>query len=304
LAVRQGWKAAHDKKQPDIGRQLAGRQEIDLDMSLTEVYPEKEIVDKNPQFMGVRNAWLNIFQFRPDLQLFSNNVISDNCAFTLYELADQAYFTPPLFDDFTAIDLVRTSLEKYFSGAWSYGQNGLGFSYFQDIDPSIIIASWDYVSATNDNNWLRNNIGYLKKYAQNIIDFDIDGDGLAESISDGNVCTGNSGSGDIGQGSPSVNWWDAIGFGWKDAYSSALHYRAFLCMADCENRLANPGKALGYKKRAETIKSLYLKTFYNPETGVLGGWRSKDGELHDYYFMFVNGIAIAYGLIPESQANS
>ena len=37
---------------------------------------------------------------------------------------------------------------------------------------------------------------------------------------------------------------------------------------------------------------------------MLGGWRSADGELHDYYFLWVNGIAIHYGLVPRPQANS
>lgn len=303
LALRQGWKPVHDRIHTDVGMQSAGQQEIELDMTLTEVYPEKAIVDKNPKLQGIKKAWLNSYQFRPDLQMLSNNVISDNCAFTLYQFADQAYFTPPLFDDFTAMDLVRTTLEKYFAGAWSYGQNVLGFSYFKDIDPSIIIASWDYVSLTNDDRWLRHHMSHLNKFTQNMIDFDLDGDGIAESISDGNVCTGNSGSGDIGQGAPSVMWWDQIGFGWKDAYSTALHYRAFLCMADFERRLGNTEKAQEYTKRAEIITSLYYKTFYNPVTGVLGGWRSMDGELHDYYFMYVNGIAISYGLIPEPEAN-
>ena len=303
LAVRQGWKPVHDRIHTDVGMQLGGHQEIELDMTLTEVYPEKGIVDKNSKLKGIKKAWLNSFQFRPDLQLLSNNIISDNCAFTLYQFADQAYFSPPLFDDFTAMDLVRTSLEKYFDGEWSYGQNVIGFSYFKDIDPSLIIASWDYVSLTNDDKWLRHHMANLNKLTQNIIDFDLDGDGIAESISDGDVCTGNSASGDIGQGAPSVMWWDQIGFGWKDAYSTALHYRAFLCMADFERRLSNIEKAHEYANRAETIKSLYYKTFYNPETGVIGGWRSKDGEMHDYYFMYVNGIAISYDLIPEPEAN-
>ena len=45
-------------------------------------------------------------------------------------------------------------------------------------------------------------------------------------------------------------------------------------------------------------------SFFNPDTGVLGGWRSADGELHDYYFTFVNGVAISYGLIEEADAKS
>ena len=35
---------------------------------------------------------------------------------------------------------------------------------------------------------------------------------------------------------------------------------------------------------------------------MLAGWKSADGKLHDYYFLFVNGIAIQYGLVPQDKA--
>ena len=34
-------------------------------------------------------------------------------------------------------------------------------------------------------------------------------------------------------------------------------------------------------------------------TGVPRGWRSSDGELHDYSFLWVNGIVIRYGLVAK-----
>ncbi len=52
------------------------------------------------------------------------------------------------------------------------------------------------------------------------------------------------------------------------------------------------------------MREVYVKTFLNPATGVLAGWKSADGQLHDYYFLFVNGIAIHYGLVPKDQANA
>ena len=36
---------------------------------------------------------------------------------------------------------------------------------------------------------------------------------------------------------------------------------------------------------------------------MLAGWRSTDGKLHDYYFLFVNSVAIVYGLVPPDKAN-
>ncbi len=67
---------------------------------------------------------------------------------------------------------------------------------------------------------------------------------------------------------------------------------------------AETEKAEIYRKRADRIKAVYYSTFYNPKTGVLAGWRSKDGQLHDYYFTFVNGIAVAYGLVTPQQGNA
>jgi hypothetical protein len=66
----------------------------------------------------------------------------------------------------------------------------------------------------------------------------------------------------------------------------------------------NAEDAARYHNAAERLRGVYLKTFYNPATGVLAGWKSADGQLHDYYFLFVNGIAIHYGLVPRERANA
>jgi hypothetical protein len=58
-----------------------------------------------------------------------------------------------------------------------------------------------------------------------------------------------------------------------------------------------------YQDAANRLRDAFYLRFYDPETGVLGGWRSADKQLHDYYFLWVNGIAIHYGLVPKSQAN-
>ena len=62
---------------------------------------------------------------------------------------------------------------------------------------------------------------------------------------------------------------------------------------------ARPTDAARFRAAADKLRGAYFKTFYNPATGVLAGWRSADGQFHDYYFLFVNGIAIHYGLVPR-----
>ena len=61
---------------------------------------------------------------------------------------------------------------------------------------------------------------------------------------------------------------------------------------------------LRYREAADKLKAVYFPAFYNPATGVLAGWRSADGQLHDYCFLFVNGIAIHYGLVPKDKAKA
>jgi hypothetical protein len=171
-------------------------------------------------------------------------------------------------------------LDRYFDGYKGFQD------HFQDVAPSTIIAAWDYVTGKSDRQWLKRRIGSIEEYADRMIAADVDGDGLCVSDRD------------------PTNWWDCTPWNWKDAYSSALSWRAFRCLADLEHRLGNKAKQKLYRDRADKIKAVYYQTFYNPDTGVLAGWRLKDGKFADCYFLWVNGIAIAYGLVDKPQANA
>ena len=262
------------------GKQRAGKQRVELEMTVTATYPEPSLVDADPKLIGIKRAWLNMFGLRADLGCLANNATGDTCQFCIHCYADQAYHTPPLFDDFTALDLVGMSLDRYLDGFKGYSD------HFQDVAPSTVIAAWDYATGKPDPKWLARRIADIEKFADRIIAQDKDGDGLAESE------TGPS------------NWWDCVDWNGKDAYSSALAWRAFRCMADMEHRVGNEAKAKLYRDRADQIKAVYYATFYNPETGVLAGWRTLDGKLQDSYFLWANGIAISYGLVDKEQADA
>jgi hypothetical protein len=75
-------------------------------------------------------------------------------------------------------------------------------------------------------------------------------------------------------------------------------------MAMLARKAGKPADATRYQAAADKLRAHYYDRFFNPATGILGGWRSADGELHDYYFLYVNGIAIHYGLVPKPQANA
>ncbi len=76
-------------------------------------------------------------------------------------------------------------------------------------------------------------------------------------------------------------------------------------MAMLARKLGNSADADALCRAPPTICApSSTNAFFDPATGVLGGWRSADGELHDYYFLWVNGIAIHYGLVEKPQANA
>jgi len=140
----------------------------------------------------------------------------------------------------------------------------------------------------------------LKAGATKMLAMDRDGQGLLEY-----PASGNSGSWTEGRRMllRPANWWDTIGFGHQDAYSNAIAYPALLGMAEMARQAKRPEDARMYDSRAEKLRAAYYPTFYDPATGVLAGWKSADGKLHDYYFTFVNGMAITYGLVPRDRAN-
>ena len=279
----------------------AGTPNIDYTLEVVAIYPGPPELARDPRFDGFRRNWLNIFQLNPRLRVLANHSASDPCAFTLYEYSSMAVRTPPLAPGLTALDLLRQTLDRYLSGMKAYGIAGVQHDVpydFLDSYPSLLIAASDYARASKDNAWLKNNYAGLRDWATKMLAMDRDGEGLMEY-----PLSGNSGSWPEELTIRPANWWDDIGFGHQDAYSNALAYHALMGMIEMARRADKPEDAQLYTSRAEKLHSVYFDNFYNPATGVLAGWRSADGRLHDYYFLFVNSAAIAYGLVPPDKAN-
>jgi hypothetical protein len=278
--------------------------QIDYTLEVVAIHPGSRELERDPRFDGFRRNWLNIFQLNPRLRVLANHAASDPCAFTVFEYSSVAERTPPLAPGLTALDMIRQTLDRYLSGMKAYGMAGYTpndpttrYDYL-DTYPSLLIAAWDYVRGSNNEAWLEKNYAGLKDWATRMLAMDPDGNGLLEY-----PASGNSGSWTEQITLRPANWWDTIGFAHEDAYSNALAYHALLGMAEMARRANRPEDAQLYASRAEKLRSVYFDTFYNPTTGVLAGWRSTDGKLHDYYFTFVNGAAITYGLVPRDKAN-
>jgi len=265
------------------------------------IHPAIGGIDADVRFDGFRRDWLNILQISPHWRTLANHAASDTCAFCYYEYADIAQRTPPLAKGVTALETVRQTLERIIGGANAYGMPGHGAfpEFASDALPSLLIAAHQYAEGTHDQQWLATNYGYLKSWADQMLATDRDGNGLIKY-----TLSGNSGSWPAELKFRPANWWDTIGFGHEDAYANALAYRALRAMEELARQSNHPDDQLRYRAAAGKLRAAYFDAFYNPATGVLAGWRSADGQLHDYYFLWVNGIAIHYGLVPKDKANA
>ncbi len=280
----------------------AATRRIAYTLDVTAIYPRLPGIDDDPRFDPFRRNWLNVMQLNPSLKALANNTSSTSCAFCYYEYADVAALTPPLAAGLTALDVVRETLDRILAGGTAYGLPAPGNfpTPSSDTMPSMLIAAANCVREGHSDAWLAANYSGIRGWAESMLATDTNSNGLVKYSVSGN-------SGIWPDGFPKVrpsNWWDTIGFGYEDAYANALAYRALRDMAVLAARLGKHEDEITYKAAAEKLRNIFYKTFFDPTTGVLGGWRSADGELHDYYFLWVNGIAIHYGLVPRPQANS
>lgn len=275
-------------------------QDITYTFESVAIYPEIKKIKNDDRYDGFRKNFINIFQLNPRRKILANNSTSDACAFTLFLYAEMARKTPVLVKELTAMDLIRNTLDAYLDGVLGYGMVGKPNwqSEYNSSDsfPSLIMAACYYILDNKDMAWAKENYQGIKQWADKMIATDRNKDGIIEY-----GYSGNSGSWSEGKFKRPANWWDTIGFGHDDAYSNALAYRACVLLAKVAEQLTMSDDSLYLNTFAKKLKHNYYQRFYNPETGVLGGWRSADGELHDYYFTFVNSIAICYDLIDEAE---
>jgi len=285
---------------------------IEYVLESTLIHPDLPGLTDNPLYDGYRRSFLNLIQFHPRLRTLANNSSSDVCGFCLWQYAELARQAPPLAPGLTVMDLVRVSLDRVLAGGLTYGQKGYdkspeqpeaaGWSPpFDSLDtlPSFVIAGAHAILEGGDAAWAKTNFPRFITFAREMLAQDRDSNGLIEY-----PLSGNAGSWDGSTATRPANWWDTIGFGHEDAFSNALAYRACLLLSDAANSLEHREEAAKFAAAADRIRTAYYPAFFNPATGVLAGWRSADGQLHDYWFTFINGMAIAFGLVEENAAHS
>lgn len=261
--------------------------------SVERITPLANLVEKEPRLKGFSRYALNGMQFRPDTDLLSNSVGSINCCFCLWEYAEVAQFLPVLPGGIDSCDLLRRSLDTYIAGTPGHDVGNVsiydpGYNTLVDTKPALIYAAWTVIRKTGDLKQLQKWLPHLEHIVRLMEETDEDGDGLLEPV----------------KSTRYGGWYDTVRENGKSAYGNALAYRAFNYAADLEALAGRQEQAKHYAELAERIRRAFFSTLYNPETGVIAGWKDKEGKLHDYWFPWISGMAIVYGLVPEKEANS
>lgn len=227
--------------------------------------------------------------YRADTGTLANNGISIHvplCADTWAALCTRI----TAIGSVRTLPLLRDSLVRWLEGAPGYGSGSAGGHRMGDeylmTAVSCLLALARYLEASGDEDFLYQYQHQFTREWELLQALDMDGDGLIESPQR---------SGISGRHGWSTNWYDAISFGWKDAFSNALLYET---LQKWQRLRDVPGVDFsGWMRR---LRAAYLETFWSPENGWLGGWRCRENQLHDYGFLFVNGAAVNAGLLePE-----
>lgn len=295
----------------DVILEVQGPQlDKDVVISLTPLrLAAPEGLAETAMWAKARRGWFNALQatsqwgdatnpFSAPAGMLGNNVISDPASCSLVFYADQALWTPTVADGVSVMSMVRRTLDWWLDNKLL--PTGEMICYwdkvnFLDANAAPLIAAWDYIEASHDKEWLVRRIERLEFVADYLVKRDIDNDGMIEAVQSGNLGT-------LHQPHRSCAWWDALNCGHKDAYTNAIIYRSFCCMAELEGLLGRTEQQAMFLQRSRRLKEAYVPALYNPATGWLAWWRSADGELHDYASPTINGLAIEYGLVEPDQA--
>ena len=69
-------------------------------------------------------------------------------------------------------------------------------------------------------------------------------------------------------------------------------------------RCHQPEGAAYYRGLAARLREAYVRQFLSRENGWFVSWISQDGQVHDYCHTFVNGAAVAYGIVGPEQGKA
>ena len=241
---------------------------------------------------------LTALPFRGDTATYSNNGASMHCTTSL---ADVSVIAEQLDEtaDVPAMEWVGRSLQRWLDGAPSYGSGTTSHGTHRLDDEYVHMsgntlgAAARYAAWDESGTWFDHNRTVLIRELEEMLARDVDGDGLIEST----LRIGNSGDHQW-----STCWADVLSFGWKDAWANAVAFETWSLWIPVLEAHGESELAARISESRSALQKNYFDTFYNPETGIIAGWRSKDGTLHDYGFSQLNGMACMTELLPLDAA--
>jgi hypothetical protein len=272
---------------PDAGDPLvlpAGTRRAALELSLADLEPARPhaAAALSP---GVQRCWASVFtSFRPEFGGFSNNATSTHCHVNQHVGPDLAVFTGKPKDGPDPVALARFGVERAVLDGGGYGYHR---SLYLDSDPILIAAVGRLHQLAPDRGWLARIRPGLAEATERM---------LGNLGKEGLVCC-RSLSGNSGSYRWSSNAMDVVGFGHLDAYVNAWCYRGFRNAAALFKTLGDPSRSGRAGDAAASIRAEFTGHLLNPDTGWVAGWKSRDGRLHDFAFLWINGVACAFGLL-------
>ena len=270
---------------------------------MDEAFPP--LVEDDERFDGLKRNWLNCFAMNRELFDMGDNIYFHGTGhLAIHMKSDMLQIIDKNDEQFNIIrKTFERQVERTFLNCQAH-DGEVSVNFFNKEKTKTYGCSVDstpgaIISLTGIANW---NLKFAKKYIQNAIkaaDFllgeDTDGDGIFEVKFAGDY---------IGQSSEygwQGNWWDNFAFGHKDIYFNYLCHRALRELSALLIKVGMENEAQRYLKQLEKFDANFFDTFYNPETGLMAGWISRDGNVHDYGFTFAVSMGINEGLIPKDE---
>ena len=239
---------------------------------------------------AIRKHWASLFSnFRSEFAGFSNHGASTNCHVNQHGCIDVAAFTARPAKGPDPVDLARFTIERGLLDGSGYGYHR---NLYLDADPILLSSAGRIHQAQPDKAWLQRIRPGLTETAQRILGT-IGPEGLA-------ICRALSGN--SGSHLWSSNACDAVGFGHMDAYCNAWTYRALRNGASLLRETGDVDLATRCREAALAMREPFAKYLVNPATGWVVGWRSRDGQLHDAGYLWINGFACAFGVLDKPVA--
>lgn len=256
-----------------------------------------------PIAAAIQKCAFTALTYRPDTATLSNNGASMHCPICMDNWSAITTRMGKVLPHLHAVDLLRDSLERWLDGAPGYSSGAMRqHGEFHQTEDEYLLTSaacllglGEYLQHAGTITWLQNYRAAISRQLQLMRERDLDHDGLIES----RYRTGVSGTGQW-----STCWFDVVSFGWKDAFSNAILYRALMVLAEVFPKLQAAELAEGLAAWARDLRKNYHAAFFNPQTGWLAGWRCAENKLHDYAFLFVNGAAVSCGLLDYDVARA